>query len=76
VGASPLQVFFTAVWPAVLPQVVSNHLYIWEFNIRDSTILGMVGAWSGTIDFRSRILVPVESFGDDIAGGGCARVCL
>jgi phosphonate transport system permease protein len=44
VGASPLQVFFTAVWPAVLPQVVSNHLYIWEFNIRDSTILGMVGA--------------------------------
>lgn len=44
VGASPLQVFFTAVWPGVLPQLVSNHLYIWEFNIRDSTILGMVGA--------------------------------
>lgn len=44
VGASPLQVFFTAVWPGVLPQVVSNHMYIWEFNIRDSTILGMVGA--------------------------------
>lgn len=44
VGASPLQVFFTAVWPGVLPQVVSNHMYIWEFNIRDSTILGMIGA--------------------------------
>lgn len=44
VGASPTQVFFLAVWPAVLPQLVSSHLYIWEFNIRDATILGMVGA--------------------------------
>ncbi|MES2832919.1 MAG: phosphonate ABC transporter, permease protein PhnE [Pseudomonadota bacterium] len=44
VGASPIQVFFTAVWPAVLPQLLSSHLYIWEYNIRDATILGMVGA--------------------------------
>lgn len=44
VGAGPAQVFFTAIWPAVLPQLVSSHLYIWEFNIRDSTILGMIGA--------------------------------
>ena len=44
VGASPTQVFFNAVWPAVLPQFVSSHLYIWEFNIRDSTILGVIGA--------------------------------
>jgi len=44
VGASPAQVFFNAVWPAVLPQYVSHHLYVWEFNIRDSTVLGMVGA--------------------------------
>lgn len=44
VGASPIQVFFLAVWPAVLPQLVSSHLYIWEYNIRDATILGMVGA--------------------------------
>jgi phosphonate ABC transporter permease subunit PhnE len=43
-GASPLQVFFNAVWPAVLPQFVSSHLYIWEFNIRDSTVLGIIGA--------------------------------
>jgi ABC-type phosphate/phosphonate transport system permease subunit len=39
-GASPLQVFFNAVWPGVLPQFVSSHLYIWEYNIRDSTVLG------------------------------------
>ncbi len=43
-GATPLQTFFNAVWPAVLPQFVSNTLYLWEFNIRDSTVLGLVGA--------------------------------
>lgn len=43
-GASPPQVFFNAVWPTVLPQFVSSHLYIWEYNIRDSTILGLIGA--------------------------------
>ncbi|MCV2369369.1 phosphonate ABC transporter, permease protein PhnE [Roseateles oligotrophus] len=43
-GAGPAQVFFNAVWPTVLPQFVSNHLYIWEYNIRDSTILGLIGA--------------------------------
>jgi len=43
-GATPAQVFFSAVLPAVMPQFVSSHLYIWEFNIRDSTILGLIGA--------------------------------
>ncbi|RVT49604.1 phosphonate ABC transporter, permease protein PhnE [Rubrivivax albus] len=43
-GASPMQVFFHGVWPSVLPQFVSHHLYVWEFNIRDSTILGLIGA--------------------------------
>lgn len=43
-GATPAQVFFSAVWPSVLPQFVGHHLYVWEFNIRDSTILGLVGA--------------------------------
>jgi phosphonate transport system permease protein len=43
-GASPAQVFFHGVWPAVLPQFVGHHLYVWEFNIRDSTILGLIGA--------------------------------
>lgn len=43
-GASAPQVFFLGVWPAVLPQFVSHHLYVWEFNVRDSTILGLIGA--------------------------------
>jgi ABC-type phosphate/phosphonate transport system permease subunit len=44
VGAGPGPVFFNAVWPSVLPQFVSSHLYVWEFNIRDSTVLGLIGA--------------------------------
>lgn len=44
VGASPSQTFFWSVWPSVLPQWVSSHLYLWEYNIRDSTILGLIGA--------------------------------
>lgn len=43
-GASAPQVFGNAVWPAVLPQIASSHMYIWEYNIRDSTILGLIGA--------------------------------
>jgi phosphonate transport system permease protein len=43
-GAGAPQVFFLGVWPAVLPQFVSQTLYVWEFNLRDSTILGLVGA--------------------------------
>ena len=43
-GATAGQVFFLGVWPAVLPQYVSQTLYVWEVNIRDSTILGLVGA--------------------------------
>ena len=43
-GATPVQVFLFAVWPALLPNFLSNHLYIWEYNIRDSTVLGLIGA--------------------------------
>jgi phosphonate transport system permease protein len=43
-GAGEAQVFFHGVWPSVLPQFVGHHLYVWEFNIRDSTILGLIGA--------------------------------
>jgi phosphonate transport system permease protein len=44
VGAHPIQVFFIGVWPSVLPQLISTHLYVWEFNLRDSTVLGLIGA--------------------------------
>jgi phosphonate transport system permease protein len=30
--------------PETLPQTASATLYVWEFNIRASTVLGLVGA--------------------------------
>jgi phosphonate transport system permease protein len=43
-GARPMQALKGALWPAVLPQWLSAHLYIWEYNVRDSTVLGLIGA--------------------------------
>jgi len=43
-GASPVQVLLFGVWPALMPSFTSNHLYLWEYNIRDSTVLGLIGA--------------------------------
>lgn len=43
-GATPAQVFLFGAWPALMPAVMSNHLYLWEYNIRDSTVLGLIGA--------------------------------
>ena len=43
-GATPVQVMLFGVWPVLMPNFVSNHLYIWEYNIRDSTVLGLIGA--------------------------------
>jgi phosphonate ABC transporter permease subunit PhnE len=43
-GANRAQVISWGVLPALMSQVVSTVLYIWEFNIRDSTVLGLIGA--------------------------------
>lgn len=43
-GAGRIQTFFHAIWPELLPQFLSTHLYVWEYNIRDSAVLGLVGA--------------------------------
>ena len=43
-GASPIRVLLFAIWRNVLPKFISTHLYIWEFNVRDSTVLGLIGA--------------------------------
>lgn len=76
-GAGPLQVFFNGVWPAVLPQWLGSHLYVWEFNIRDSTVLGLIGAgglglliseavslfqWSRLATLLIAVLILVSSF--------------
>lgn len=43
-GASRLKVIRFALLPDVLPGLASTMLYMWEFNIRASTVLGVVGA--------------------------------
>lgn len=43
-GLSPLQTLLHGLGRAMLPQWISVHLYVWEFNVRDSTVLGLIGA--------------------------------
>ncbi len=43
-GASPMQVRVYAVWPNVLPAFVGIAVYRWDINIREASILGLVGA--------------------------------
>ena len=42
-GMTPLQTVLFALPRTLLPQALSIHLYIWEFNVRDSTVLGLIG---------------------------------
>ncbi|MGX9964172.1 phosphonate ABC transporter, permease protein PhnE [Roseomonas sp. F4] len=44
VGGSQLQVARHALIPQTLPETAGALLYVWEFNIRASTVLGLVGA--------------------------------
>ncbi|KHF38396.1 phosphonate ABC transporter, permease protein PhnE [Halalkalibacter okhensis] len=43
-GGNTIQVIWYAVMPQVLPQFVSFGLYVFEVNVRASTVLGFVGA--------------------------------
>lgn len=43
-GAGPIKTIRYALIPDVWPNVVASILYIWEFNVRASTVLGIVGA--------------------------------
>jgi phosphonate transport system permease protein len=43
-GANRVKVISYALLPDVLPNLSSIALYVWEFNVRASTVLGVVGA--------------------------------
>ena len=43
-GANRLKIVTFVVLPDVIPSLVSILLYLWEFNVRASTVLGIVGA--------------------------------
>jgi len=43
-GAGRLKVVLFALLPDIMPNLVSTSLFWWEFNVRASTVLGVVGA--------------------------------
>ncbi len=43
-GLSRMQTLVHALGRTMLPRFLSIHFYIWEFNVRDSTVLGLIGA--------------------------------
>jgi phosphonate transport system permease protein len=54
-GAGRLEIVFYALLPDVLPALLSTSLYIWEFNIRSSTVLGLVGAGGIGQDLKNAV---------------------
>ncbi len=44
VGASPASVFLKGYWPQVKPAFISIALFRWDINVRESAVLGLVGA--------------------------------
>ena len=54
-GATRLQVLLVAVVPQVLPVMVGTIIYRWDINIRESTVLGFVGAGGIGIQLYSSI---------------------
>lgn len=54
-GASRPKLVLFAVLPASLPNLASTSLYVWEANVRTSTILGIVGAGGIGIEIKAAI---------------------
>ncbi len=55
-GASQIQILSYAIVPQVLPSFVGISLFRWDINIRESTVLGLVGA--GGIGFSLKAPSP------------------
>src|SRR5215211_194186 len=43
-GASRMQVLAWGVWPQILPAFAGISVFRWDINIREATVLGLVGA--------------------------------
>ncbi|REG85030.1 PhnE/PtxC family ABC transporter permease [Marinomonas pollencensis] len=43
-GASPMSILMKGYWPQVLPAFFSIILFRWDINVRESAVLGLVGA--------------------------------
>ena len=54
-GANRAKIVSYAVLPSALPNLASISLYVWEANVRTSTILGIVGAGGIGIEIKAAI---------------------
>ncbi len=54
-GASALQVVSYGIWPQVLPAFAGISLFRWDINIREATVLGLVGAGGIGIQLNASI---------------------
>lgn len=54
-GASRTSIVTYALLPSALPSLASVSLYVWEANVRTSTILGIVGAGGIGIEIKAAI---------------------
>ncbi|MBL4690941.1 MAG: phosphonate ABC transporter, permease protein PhnE [Rhodospirillales bacterium] len=54
-GASRMKVLLVGVLPQVLPVIFGTTMYRWDINIRESTVLGFVGAGGIGIELYSSI---------------------
>ncbi|NVO13119.1 MAG: phosphonate ABC transporter, permease protein PhnE [Rhodoplanes sp.] len=54
-GANRTKIVTYAMLPSVLPSLASVSLYVWESNVRTSTILGIVGAGGIGIEIKAAI---------------------
>ncbi|MEP9347932.1 phosphonate ABC transporter, permease protein PhnE [Xanthobacter sp. KR7-225] len=54
-GANRTKIVAYALLPSVLPNLTSVSLYVWEANVRTSTILGIVGAGGIGIEIKAAI---------------------
>ncbi len=43
-GLTRMQTLVFGLGRTMLPRFISIHFYVWEFNVRDSTVLGLIGA--------------------------------
>jgi phosphonate transport system permease protein len=56
-GAHPLQVLRLAILPQVIPAFAGITVYRWDINIRESTVLGLVGAGGIGLQLQASINV-------------------
>lgn len=64
-GATKLQTIAFAVWPQVLPELVTYTLYRWEVDVRAAFVLGIVGA--GGLGFELQMAMRLFKYQETLA---------